>query len=226
MVMQTSRKNLEILVVEDHQLIRELLVQSCGNTWPHARVVGVTTGAEAVSYADSHQPDIVLLDLCLPDCDGLDIAMKILEVAYATKVIAITSHADEFTIHRAMRGRLHGFVDKNEQPLDVIRQAVETVLDGRQYLSETARRIWSDMRFDPVNFSKVLSDREISLLSLLGRGLTNEEIAAQVGLAVSTVKLHRNKIMMRIGVHSTPQLMRYALSKGFINREDAVAHAS
>lgn len=224
--MTTLHSGLKLLVVEDHQLIREMLVLACSQTWPDAIVESATTGEDGLRLIKKLKPDVVLLDLCLPDGDGLDFALKMREACRSTKVIALTSHTDEFTIHRAMHVRLHGFVDKNEQPLDVIRQAVESVLDGHQYLSKTVRRVREEIRYDPVSFSKVLSDREIALLSLLGQGMTNEEIATQIGLAVSTVKLHRNKIMMRIGVHSTPQLMRYALAKGFVHTDSPSALAA
>ena len=194
-----------------------MLVSACSRTWPEAEVEGATCGGEAMTIVAELQPDVILLDLCLPDGEGLDFAEQIREICRQAKIIALTAHTDEFTIHRAQNLRLHGFVDKNEQPLDVLREAVESVLEGRQFLSNTARRVREEIRYDPVSFSKVLSDREISLLSLLGQGLTNEEIAQRVGLAPTTVKLHRNKIMMRIGVHSTPQLMRYAISKGFVH---------
>ncbi len=215
--MPNRSKPIKILIVEDHQLVREMLVVACSRTWTEADVQGATCGSEAIAIAEEMQPDVILLDLCLPDGEGLDFAQQLRELCRQAKIIALTAHTDEFTIHRASHLRLHGFVDKNEQPLDVLREAVESVLAGRQFLSNTARRVREEIRFDPVSFSKVLSDREISLLSLLGQGLSNEEIARRVGLAPTTVKLHRNKIMMRIGVHSTPQLMRYAISKGFVH---------
>ncbi len=210
---------MKILLVEDHQLIRDMLVLACKFAWPEAQVCGATAGADAVLKVADLSPDVVFLDLCLPDGDGIEFATTIMAISPSTKVIALTAHTDEFTIHRAMRAQLHGFVDKNEQPLEVLKEAIECVLAGRQYLSATARRIREEMRYDPISFSKVLSDREMELLSLLGQGLTNGEIAERIGLAISTVKLHRNKIMMKIGVHSTPQLMRYALGKGFFHSD-------
>lgn len=226
--MPTRSRELKFLVVEDLKLVRDMLVEACQRNWPDAEVMGATSGQEALEIAQDLQPDIILLDLCLPDGEGLDFTTKFRECCQRTKIIALTAHTDEFTIHRASHLRINGFVDKNEQPIEVLQEAVESVLDGRQYLSNTARRVREEIRFDPMSFSKVLSDREISLLSLLGQGLSNDEIAQRVGLAPTTVKLHRNKIMMRIGVHSTPQLMRYAIAKGFVhmNSPGMMAHSA
>lgn len=206
---------MKIVVVEDHQLVRELLVASCAGLFPGSEVAGVSTGAGAVKACKERQPDVLLLDLVLPDGDGLDWIEKIVAAAPAVKVIALTSHADEFTLHRATRARVHGFVDKNEQSVPLLAEAISTVLDGRTYFSSVAQRIRASLRHDPIAFDKVLSEREQELLRYFGQGWSNEEVAKRVGLTAGTVKLHRRNIMGKLGVHSTPQLMRYALEKGF-----------
>ncbi len=206
---------MNIVIIEDHQLVRELLVGSCGSLVPGAQVVGASSGAEGIALCRQHQPDIVLLDLVLPDGDGLDCVARILAAAPNARIIALTSHADEFTLHRAMRARVHGFVDKNEQSLHLLGEAIATVMEGRTYFSSVALRIREGLRKDPAAFDKILSDREQELLPFFGEGLSNAEVAQRVGLTAGTVKLHRRNIMGKLGVHSTPQLMRYALEKGF-----------
>jgi len=206
---------MKIVIIEDHQLVRDLLVGSCGNIVPDAKVVGAQTAAEGAALCLKLQPDIVFLDLVLPDGDGLDWAERIFKAAPGAKVIALTSHADEFTLHRVMRAKVHGFVDKTEQPLKLLGEAISTVMEGRPYFSSAAQRIRAALHRDPVGFDKVLSDREQELLRYFGEGLSNAEVAERVGLTPGTVKLHRRNIMGKLGIHSTPQLMRYALEKGF-----------
>lgn len=206
---------MKIVIIEDHQLVRDLLVGSCSNLMPKAEVAGAQTAKEGEALCRKLQPDIVLLDLVLPDGDGLDWVERIFKAAPHAKVIALTSHADEFTLHRAMRARVHGFVDKTEQPLNLLSEAIATVMEGRPYFSSAAQRIRAELHRDPVSFDKVLSDREQELLRYFGEGLSNTEVAERVGLTPGTVKLHRRNIMGKLGVHSTPQLMRYALEKGF-----------
>ncbi|HTZ20897.1 MAG TPA: response regulator transcription factor [Opitutaceae bacterium] len=206
---------MKIIIIEDHQLVRDMLMGACIDSMPGVAVAGAGTCAEGVALCRQRQPDLVLLDLVLPDGDGLDQVDAILAGAPRAKIIALTSHADEFTLHRALRAKVHGFVDKNEQPLRLLREAIATVLDGRPYFSSVAQRVQASLRQDPAAFNKLLSDREQELLRYFGEGLSNEEVAARVGLTAGTVKLHRRNIMGKLDVHSTPQLMRYALEKGF-----------
>jgi two-component system response regulator NreC len=205
----------KILIIEDHQLVRDMLIGSCGSLVPGSEVIGAQTAAEGERICSQRKPDIVLLDLVLPDGDGLDWLDRIFTAAPRTKIIVLTSHADEFTLHRALRARVHGFVDKTEQPLHLLGEAIATVMSGRPYFSSAAQRIRSALRGDPAAFDKILSDREQELLGYFGEGLSNAEIAERVGLTQGTVKLHRRNIMGKLNVHSTPQLMRYALEKGF-----------
>lgn len=206
---------MKIVVIEDHQLVRDMFVVSCGNVIPGAVVAGASNGAEGVALCAKEKPDLVFLDLVLPDGDGIDLVKEILTAAPQARIIALTSHSDEFTLHRAMRANVHGFVDKNEQPLGMLPEAIATVMAGRPYFSSVAQRVRASLRTDPAAFNKILSDREQELLRLFGEGLSNEEVAEKVDLTTGTVKLHRRNIMSKLGVHSTPQLMRYALEKGF-----------
>ncbi len=206
---------MKIIIVEDHQLVREMLVMTCGSVVPGASVAGAATGGEGVTLARRLQPDVVFLDLALPDGDGVDFVPKIFAASPTARIVALTSHTDEFTLHRALRARVHGFVDKNEQPLEVLHAAVITVMDGRTYFSSAAQRLSLAMRNDPASFDKLLSDHEQRILGLLGEGLTNDEAAARIGLSGATVRTHRNNIMTKLGIHSTPQLILYAIEKGF-----------
>jgi DNA-binding NarL/FixJ family response regulator len=206
---------MKIVVIEDHQLVRDMFVVSCGNILAGAEVAGASDGSEGIRLCRRLVPDLVFLDLVLPDCDGIDLVADILKIVPGCRVIALTSHSDEFTLHRALRANVHGFIDKNEQPLGLLPEAIASVMAGRQYFSSVAQRLRASLRTDPTAFNKVLSDREQELLRLFGEGLDNEEIAARIELTPGTVKLHRRNIMTKLGIHSTPQLMRYAIEKGF-----------
>jgi len=205
-----------ILIVEDQTMIRELLVNACAKAVPKAMLAEAGDGAEATKRCREHAPDLVILDLELPDMDGLDLLGSLRELAPDVRVIALSSHTDEFTLHRAAQFKVNGFVDKNEQPLEILRGAIAKVMDGKTYFSPVVERVRNSLRADPIAFTKLLSDHEQYLLTLMGRGLTNEEVAAMVGLSAVTVKTHRRNIMGKLGFHSTPELIRYALDKGFI----------
>lgn len=205
----------KIVIIEDHKLVRDMLGVSCRGVVTAAEIHGATSGAEGLEACRREQPDLVFLDLVLPDADGLDLLPRLFAVSPRSKVIALSSFADEFTVHRALRANVHGFVDKNEQPLDVLKEAIETVMAGRQYFSSAVQQLKASLRSDPTSFDKLLSDHEQRLLSLFGEGLSNETVAERIGLSASTVKAHRRNILSKLGIHSTPELIHYALEKGF-----------
>ncbi len=206
---------MKILVIEDHKLVRELLVGACASLAPDVDAKGASNGAEGIEMARRFQPDIIFLDLALPDGDGLGFLPKLAEACRSAKVIALTSHPDEFTIHRALKASVFGFIDKNEQPLSVLKEAVATVNEGRRYFSPVVQQVHMAMRNDPSDFSKTLTDREQELLGLFGAGLSNEDIATRLNVSPGTVKIHRINIMNKLDIHSAAGLVIYAMEKGF-----------
>lgn len=211
----TDPEPMKIVVIEDHKLIRDMLAATCAQIVPAAAITVADSGKAGIAMAQRLRPDLIFLDLALPDGDGLDFLSELLAVAPRAKVIALSSFADEFTVHRALRSPVHGFVDKGEQPLEMLKAAVDAVMAGQKYFSPTVQKLKASLRSDPTSFDKLLSDREQHLLSLFGQGLTNEVVAGIVGLTPGTVKLHRRNIHRKLGFHSTPELMNYALEKGF-----------
>jgi two-component system response regulator NreC len=206
---------MNVLIIEDHTMVRDLLELACAQVLPGARVTTRGTCAGALAAARENPPELVLLDLVLPDGDGLDLLPALFGVAPGAKVIALSSHIDEFTLHRAMSSSVHGILDKNEQPVRILREAIQTVLAGGQYRSSFVKRLKASIRADPTAFDKILSDREQQVLRLIGEGLVNDQIAARLGISLSTAKHHRLNIMAKLDMHSTPQLIRYAIEKGF-----------
>jgi two-component system, NarL family, invasion response regulator UvrY len=206
---------MNVVIIEDHKLIRDMLALACRSLLPTATLTVADNGRAGIEACARAQPDLVFLDLVLPDTDGLNLVPEIRAVAHGARVIALSSFADEYTVYRVVRATVEGFVDKNEQPLDVLKEAIETVMAGRRYLSPTAQRLNAELRADPGGFDKVLSDQEQRLLVLLGEGLTNADVATQLGMTANTVKVHRRNIHRKLGIHSAPELMNYALRKGF-----------
>ena len=160
---------------------------------------------------------MVFLDLALPDRDGLDLLGDLFAACPDCKVIALSGYTDEFTLHRALRSKVHGFVDKNEQPLEMLGAAITTVMSGQRYFSSVAQRV----RATPAQRSRRLRQAALrlgnrQLLGLPGRGLSNEEIAKKGGSERAvTIRNHRCRIMAKLGIHSTPELINYAAEKGF-----------
>jgi DNA-binding NarL/FixJ family response regulator len=205
----------KIVVIEDQTMIRDLLVGACESTFKPSVVAEAADAATGLSQCLQINPDVVFLDLELPDRDGLDLLPELRRAAPQAKIIALSSHTDEVTVHRVLRSQIEGFVDKIGQPVKILQEAVTTVMEGRRYLSPVVREIWQRLRDEPAAFNKLLSDREQEVLVLVGRGYTNSEIAQQMALSPNTIQNHRCSIMSKLGLHSSSHLIRYATEKGF-----------
>lgn len=206
---------MKFVIIEDQTLIRQMLVGACRQAMPEATVWSAATGAEGLELCRREKPELVLLDLVLPDADGLDLAADIRGVSDETKILVISSHTDDYTVHRVQGADVQGFVDKNVEAVDILGDAFEALLGGGTYFCAGVREARARLKADPQAFTKVLSDREMELLALIGQGLDNEEIGGRLGLRPNTVRNHRQNIMAKLGLGSTPQLIRFALEKGF-----------
>lgn len=196
-------------------LVREMLGLVCRQEIPNAEVLAVESAQGALDECAREAPDLVLLDLVLRDGDGLAVLPEIFAHAPEARVIVLSSHIDEVTLHRALGSRAHGIIDKNEQSIKKLGEAIATVMAGRQYLSPAVQRLRASLRADPRAFDKILSNREQEMLRLFGGGLSNEEVADRLGISANTARNHRSSIMAKLEIHSTPQLIRYAVEKGF-----------
>lgn len=201
--------------------MRDLLLKACGEALPGSVVLGARDARTGLEICGAHQPDIIILDLALPDRDGLDVLDDLIAACRKTKVIGISGYSDEYTLHRAMHSKLHGFVDKNEQTVEALAEAIHSVLAGKRYLSTAVHAVNLTLRNNPESFDKILSAREQGLLGLFGRGLTNGEVAAEVGLSELTVRNHRCRLMAKLNLRTSPELIRYALEKGFARPRSA-----
>jgi len=205
-----------ILVVEDQQLFLELLVGLCERDFGCEVVATAGNGADAIRLVREHLPDIVLLDLNLPDMDGIDVAAQLLADDREHKILALSSQIDDYTLHRVISSGIQGYVDKNQQSLEVLKTAIQTVVAGGVYFTPIVQDVRRAHRRDPVAFPKILSDREQELLSLLGRGLNDQEAAAKLGVKPQTIHSHRRNILHKLNLSGTKQLVRYALDHGFV----------
>jgi DNA-binding NarL/FixJ family response regulator len=205
-----------LFIVEDQELFRRMLVDLCAKQF-HFPVAGEAgTFAEALRLAPRTRFDVLLLDLQLPDGDGCELARRLFVLMPGLRVLALTSRRDEVTVTRIRELGIQGFVDKAAQVPTTLRAAIEAVAAGRVFHTEALHRVQQAMRDDPAAFAKVLSEREQELLGQLGRGFSNEEIAADLGLAAGTVHSHRRNIMKKLGLATQAELIRYALRKGFV----------
>lgn len=206
---------MKILIVEDQTLFRDLLANECAAVFGGSHLRTAETIEGLLTACREDPPDVILLDIVLPDADALDHLDAVRELAPLAKIVLLSSHIDEFTIHRALESQVHGILDKIEQPANTLHAVIETILTGKRYLSPAVVRLRACVRADPLAFDKILTAREQDVLRLIGGGLTNDAIGTRLTISSATAKTHRLRIMAKLGMHSTHEIMRYAIEKGF-----------
>jgi DNA-binding NarL/FixJ family response regulator len=206
---------MKIVLIEDQAMFRDLLKKICRDHFRLTVVGEAETAAEGLALCRKHKPGLVLLDLNLPDKDGVAVADELIALDPEVRILALSSECDDYTLYRVLNSGMHGYVDKNRQSVEVLKQAIDEVLKGRVFFTEVVQQVRQKLRAEPRAFPKVLTEREQQLLVLLGSGLTNEEVAKELRISRFTVQLHRRNIMSKLGLHRTPDLIRYAVNKGF-----------
>jgi two-component system response regulator NreC len=204
-----------ILIVEDHVMFREVLRKVCAVDLLHEVVGEAGDGRSAVGLALTTTPDLVLLDLHLPNLDGFGVLDALRRLAPEIRILLLSSHCDEYTVFRAAEARVQGFVDKNTNSVAVLKDAITAVSKGRVYFSETFKRMKAARHKDPRSFDKLLTKRERSILPLLGELLDDAEIASRLGVSIGTAEKHRFNIRRKLGLQSSAELARYAREHGF-----------
>jgi len=206
---------MKIVIIEDQAMFRGLLAKICRQHF-HLSVVGeAEDAATGLELCRKHKPDMVLLDLNLPDRDGVLLAGDLLAMHAKLRILALSSECDDYTLYRVLNSGIHGYVDKNRQSVAMLKDAIDTVMHGRPFFADVVQQVRMRLRADPGAFPKLLSPREQEVLTVLGSGLNDEHAAHELGLSQFTVGRHRRNIMRKLGVHRTPDLIRYAVNKGF-----------
>lgn len=207
---------MKIVIVEDHMMFREILRKICTVELQQTVVGEAEDGRRAVELVAGTNPDLVLLDLHLPKLDGFGVAEAIRQQAPETRILILSSHCDEYTVYRSERLRVHGFVDKNSNSLAALKQAIALVLQGKTSFSAEFQKIKAVRNNNPLSFDKVLTGRELTILPLVGASLTDAQIAERLRIAQDTVEKHRFNLMKKLGLRTTPELVRYARDHGFM----------
>lgn len=206
---------MRIVIVEDHQMFREVIHKMCVSDFGHEVVGEAGDGASSLKVILEQQPDLLLLDLQLPDTDGFAIIETVRKILPSLRIIAITSAQGDYTLYRVERANTEGFVDKNANSLESLRKAIETVGQGKKYLSPSFIRAKEKRLADPGSFDKVLSERERVVLTLIGQSCSDDELSQRLKITAKTAATFRQRIMRKLNMHSTPKLMRYAIDHGF-----------
>jgi DNA-binding NarL/FixJ family response regulator len=215
-----SKTKSTILIVDDHKLVRQglhTMLESCEGF----EVIGeASDGAEALSMAEELQPDIVILDVMMPNMNGIEAAKVFQDRKIKSKIVFLSMHANASYAVRAMHNGAMGYVLKDADFSEVL-QALKNVMDGKRYISSAIEQEVFEMLLsansEKVDSLEILSTREREVMQLIAEGNTNNVIAQKLSLSTRTVETHRAHIMSKLRLSSHADLIKVAIQYGLIS---------
>jgi len=212
---------IRILLADDHIIIRSglrLLLEQQTDF----KVVGeASNGREAIKLVSELHPEVAILDIGMPELNGIEATRQILVENPLTQVVILSMHSDEGYVLRALRAGARAYILKNSAEMDLIR-AVRTVAEGKSFFSPVISKMLLEDYVRQVQDKGVedsyelLTPREREVLQLLAEGRTNKEVANVLNLSLYTVETHRGNILQKLNLHGVPDLILYAVRKGII----------
>lgn len=194
-----------VLFADDHHIVLDALSYVAQDEYD---VQAVDTLAALHETVERFNPDLVVVDIRMPDGDGIEAARKILQHRPHAKVLFLSMHSEPQLVKRALDTGAHGYVSKRA-PADELMLAIRTVLNGGQYVAAV-----TDEHGENGNGEPVLTERQKEVLKLIAQGCSAKEIANRLNISVRTAEFHRAAIMDRLKLHSTAMMTRYAVEKG------------
>ncbi len=215
--------SVRILLVDDHRMMREGL-RLILDQEPDFQVVGeAEEGRSAVDLAGRLQPDVVIMDIGMPDLNGIEATRKMRDASGQSHVVALSTYSDKRYVLGMLEAGASGYVLKSAAAEELVR-AIQQVMRGEKYLSpdltDTVVGEYLHRMMTPGAASgQILGPREREVLQMLAEGKTSKEIAAHLYIAVKTVDMHRQNIMNKLGLHSVAELTKYAIREGITRLE-------
>ena len=210
------------MLVDDHEVIRtglRMLLES----QPDIKIVGeASSGIEALQMTAERRPDVIVMDITLPDITGIEATRRLKSTYPDIAVVALTIHEDEQYFFEMLQAGASGYVPKRAAPEDLISAIRAAYLDEIFIYPSLAKSLVSDFLSrsgseKETRSLQLLTPRESEVLELLAEGLSNQEIAQQLNISKHTVARHRENLMRKLELHSRGELVKYAIRKGLIN---------
>ena len=216
----TAVTTIRVLLVEDHAMVRQGLTWILDDASDIEVIAQAGDGESAITLAETHLPDVTLMDISMPGMNGLEAANHIRQVSPATRILFLTMYADEEFIVQALRNGAAGYLVKDANAETLI-EAVRKVHRGESYLSPAVsqtliRRVVGDEppeSFDPY---ENLTPREKQILQLIAEAKTNRHVAKELNISIKTVQTHRANLMNKLDIHDQTSLVKYAIRRGLV----------
>jgi two-component system, NarL family, response regulator NreC len=209
---------IKVLLADDHKIVRDGLRTLLEKHADIAVLGEAEDGREALQLAGKLSPDVVVMDIAMPELNGIEATRQILSEHPGIKIVALSMHSDKRFVSEMLKAGASAYLLKDCAFEELI-AAIRTIMKGKIYLSPgiagvvLADYIRSDRKSEPSVFSQ-LSDREREVLQLMTEGKTTKEVAAQLNVSIKTVETHRTNIMTKLDIHSIAELTKYAIREG------------
>ena len=215
-------ERIRILLADDHNVLREgmrLLLER----QPGFEVVGeASDGRETIVLVEELQPDVVIMDIAMPNLNGIEATRRITERSPRVGVVILSMHHDESYVIRSLKAGARAYILKDALKTELV-AAIQAVAQGRSFFSPKVSQILQEDYFQALGRKgsddtyDLLTDREHEILQLIAEGKTNKEVANLLHLSLHTVDTHRTHILQKLNLHSVPELILYAVRKGIIS---------
>jgi two-component system, NarL family, response regulator NreC len=213
--------HIRILLADDHTVVRDGL-RALVEKQPDMAVIGeAADGRDTIRMAEEQSPDVIIMDIAMPNMNGIEATRRILASNPQTAVLMLSMHQDESYVLRSLKAGARGYLLKDSVRSDVI-EAIRAVVHGRSFLTRKVSRILQEdyvremERRGLEDSYDLLTDREREILQLVAEGRTNKEVASLLNISLTTVETHRTHILQKLNLHSIPELILYAVRKGII----------
>jgi two-component system response regulator NreC len=213
---------IRILLADDHTVVRDGL-RALLEKQPDMTVVAeASDGRDSIRLAEEQSPDVVVMDIGMPSLNGIEATRRILAANPRTAVVMLSMHQDESYVLRSLKAGAKGYLLKDSLRGDVI-DAIRAVAQGRSFLTRKVRLMLQEdyvrqMESRGLEDSyDLLTDREREVLHMVAEGKSNKEVAGSLNISPTTVETHRSHILQKLGIHSVPELILYAVRKGIVS---------
>lgn len=216
--------SITIVLADDHTIVRQGLRAILEAEKDFTIVGEASNGQEALDQVEQLKPDVLVLDLALPDIHGLEVVRRLRSRRLQTQVVVLSMHARGAYIQEAMKQGVKGYVLKGSDAKELV-QAIRQAMLGKSYLSpaltqlaiETQLQITQNQSLDPY---ETLTNREREILPLAASGMSSNEIGKKLFISPRTVEVHRARILRKLGLQNQTELIRYAIQRGILSIED------
>ncbi len=217
-------KSIRIVIADDHTIVRQGLARLL-NDQPDLKVVGeAVNGRQAVDKALELKPEIIIMDIAMPQLNGIEAAKRIRKKLPKTKILILSMYSHEHYIHELFETGVSGYLLKDSSGRDII-QAIHSAMNNETFLSPSISKVLVDTYRSPQRSSsraeryKQLSNREREVFQLIAEGHSTRQIADMLCVSISTIKSHRAKIMQKLDVDTSVKLVHFAIQLGLVDPE-------